>query len=167
MNIWSYALIAYVFFIAVFGFKKGTKRFVTLAVIALIIMMTWKIILVMILLGIIGILYLAKKVKVYRNYDFRGFENSNNGNNRNYGSYEGFGGFENFSNTGRMKEYYRELEVEENATDEELKKSHKRLVRTYHPDVHHDKSEQERKKYEDKFKKINEAYENIKKSRGL
>lgn len=161
MNILNFAIIMFFLFIITMGFKRGTKVFITLSVVTIIIMWAWKFILVMIFLGIAAIIYLARKVKVYRNYDFRGF-NSGYGN-----KYQNYSGFENFSSSGRMKEYYAELGVDENISDEELKKNHKKLVREYHPDMHHNKSEQERKVYEEKFKKINEAYENIKKSRGL
>ncbi len=40
------------------------------------------------------------------------------------------------------------------ASDEEIKKSFRKLARQYHPDVAKDK-----KKAEEKFKEINEAYE--------
>ena len=142
MNMLNFAVIMFFLFIITMGFKRGTKVFITLSVVTIIIMWTWKFILVMIFLGIAGIIYFAKRIKVYRNYDFRGF-NSGYGN-----KYQNFSGF---NSTGRMKEYYSELEVEESATDEELKKSHKKLVRMYHPDMHHNKSEQERKVYEEKF----------------
>jgi molecular chaperone DnaJ len=50
-----------------------------------------------------------------------------------------------------MKDYYKILEVEENSTDEEIKKSYRSLSKKYHPDVNPDGDE--------KFKEINEAYE--------
>ena len=37
----------------------------------------------------------------------------------------------------------------------------------YHPDMNQDKSEKEIKIMEDKFKRINEAYEKIKEYRGI
>lgn len=52
-----------------------------------------------------------------------------------------------------MKNYYKILEVEENASDDEIKKSYRTLSKKYHPDVNPDGAE--------KFKEINEAYETL------
>jgi hypothetical protein len=68
---------------------------------------------------------------------------------------------------GTLKECYDELGVDFNVSDDVLKKNHKKLARMYHPDMNQDKSEKEIKIMEDKFKRINEAYENIKKYRGI
>lgn len=50
-----------------------------------------------------------------------------------------------------MKDYYKILEVEENATNEDIKRSFRNLSKKYHPDLNPDGAE--------KFKEINEAYE--------
>ncbi len=54
----------------------------------------------------------------------------------------------------QYKDYYEILGVPRTASDEEIKKSFRKLARQYHPDVAKDK-----KKAEEKFKEINEAYE--------
>jgi curved DNA-binding protein len=54
----------------------------------------------------------------------------------------------------QYKDYYETLGVPRAASAEELKKSFRKLARQYHPDVAKDK-----KKAEEKFKEINEAYE--------
>ncbi|HEX5397820.1 MAG TPA: DnaJ C-terminal domain-containing protein [Verrucomicrobiae bacterium] len=54
----------------------------------------------------------------------------------------------------QYKDYYETLGVSRGASDAEIKKSFRKLAREYHPDVAKDK-----KRAEDKFKEINEAYE--------
>jgi curved DNA-binding protein CbpA len=53
-----------------------------------------------------------------------------------------------------MKDYYKTLEVPENAGDEELRKAFRKLAFKYHPD----KNIGREKEAEEKFKDINEAY---------
>jgi curved DNA-binding protein len=53
-----------------------------------------------------------------------------------------------------FKDYYKILGVPRNASQEDIKKSFRKLARQYHPDVAKDK-----KGGEEKFKEINEAYE--------
>jgi curved DNA-binding protein len=54
----------------------------------------------------------------------------------------------------QYKDYYQSLGVPRSASDADIKKSFRKLAREYHPDVAKDK-----KKAEEKFKEINEAYE--------
>ncbi|OQB47796.1 MAG: Curved DNA-binding protein [bacterium ADurb.Bin157] len=53
-----------------------------------------------------------------------------------------------------MKDYYKTLEVSENATEDEIKKSFKKLAKKYHPDIN-----KGNKASEEKFKELSEAYE--------
>lgn len=55
------------------------------------------------------------------------------------------------------KDYYKILEVDRNATTEEIDKSYKRLARKYHPDLNQGDSSAE-----EKFKEVNEAHEVLK-----
>ncbi|WP_321778910.1 J domain-containing protein [Sulfurimonas sp.] len=51
------------------------------------------------------------------------------------------------------KSLYKTLEINEGASESEIKKAYRKLARQYHPDVNKDKGA------EDKFKEINSAYE--------
>lgn len=53
------------------------------------------------------------------------------------------------------KDYYKILEIDKNATSEEIKKSYRKLALKYHPDKNKDNKEF----YEEKFKNISEAYQ--------
>jgi curved DNA-binding protein len=54
----------------------------------------------------------------------------------------------------QFKDYYETLEVGRNASNDEIKKTYRKLARKYHPDVNPDN-----KSAEDKFKEVQEAYE--------
>lgn len=62
---------------------------------------------------------------------------------------------------------YKALEIEPNATDEQVKKAYRRMAMKYHPDKVANAGEEIRQQATDKFRGINEAYEYIKKQRGL
>jgi molecular chaperone DnaJ len=57
------------------------------------------------------------------------------------------------------RDFYETLGVDRNASDEELKKAYRKLARQYHPDLQTDA--QQKKAAEEKFKEVNEAYENL------
>lgn len=63
--------------------------------------------------------------------------------------------------------YYTILEVEPTATNEEIKKAYRSMAVKHHPDKVGYLGEDVRKSAEQKFKKINEAYDKIKKERGF
>ncbi|MEP7168212.1 MAG: TerB family tellurite resistance protein [Bacteroidota bacterium] len=62
---------------------------------------------------------------------------------------------------------YKILEIDVTASDEELKKAYRRMAVKYHPDKVEHLGPDFKKDAEEKFKKINEAYEVIKKERGI
>ena len=62
---------------------------------------------------------------------------------------------------------YKILEIDSNVSDDELKKAYRRMARKYHPDAVSHLGEDFRLAAEEKFKKVNDAYEKIKKERNL
>jgi len=62
---------------------------------------------------------------------------------------------------------YRILEIESNATDEEVKKAYRKMAIKYHPDKVATLGEDVQKAAEEKFKAVNQAYEAICKERGI
>jgi DnaJ like chaperone protein len=59
------------------------------------------------------------------------------------------------------------LQIERNATDEEIKRAYKRMCIKYHPDKVAHLGEEAQKAANEKFQEINNAYEQIKKERNL
>ncbi|MBQ9474087.1 MAG: TerB family tellurite resistance protein [Bacteroidales bacterium] len=62
---------------------------------------------------------------------------------------------------------YAMLGLQPSATDDEVRRAYRRLAMKYHPDRVESLGEQMRSEAEEQFKKINLAYEAIKKERGL
>lgn len=62
---------------------------------------------------------------------------------------------------------YRILEITPAATDEEVKKAYRRMAVKYHPDKVADLGEAAQKNAKEQFQKVQEAYENIRKKRGM
>lgn len=62
---------------------------------------------------------------------------------------------------------YKILEIDKSATDEEVKKAYRKMATKYHPDKVSYLGEEFRNAAKEKFQKLSEAYENIKKERGM
>ena len=70
-----------------------------------------------------------------------------------------------FRNT--IEDFYKILEIESSASDEEVKKAYRRMAVKYHPDKVAYLGEDVKKAANEKFQKLHEAYEKIKKERGM
>lgn len=66
-----------------------------------------------------------------------------------------------------VEEAYKVLEIAATATDDEVKKAYRRLALKHHPDTVASLGPDVQKASEEKFKQITEAYELIKKNRGM
>lgn len=66
-----------------------------------------------------------------------------------------------------IKSDYEVLEITLQATDEEVKKAYKRMAVKYHPDKVAHLGDDVQKAAKEKFQRLNQAYDNIKKSRGM
>ena len=62
---------------------------------------------------------------------------------------------------------YKILEIDPSSPNEEVKKAYRRMAMKYHPDKVSHLGEEFRKTADEKFKKVNEAYEKIKKERNI
>ncbi|HKL38066.1 MAG TPA: DnaJ domain-containing protein, partial [Bacteroidales bacterium] len=62
---------------------------------------------------------------------------------------------------------YRILEVDPSASNEEIKKAYRQMANKYHPDKVSHLGEDFQQAANEKFQKVNEAYEKIKKERNI
>ena len=62
---------------------------------------------------------------------------------------------------------YKILGISNDSSDEELKKAYRKMAVKHHPDKFNQSGEEQLKAAKEKFQKIQEAYEQIKKERGL
>ena len=62
---------------------------------------------------------------------------------------------------------YKMLEITKSATDSEVKKAYRKMAKKYHPDKLEGLGEEHKRGANEKFQKIQSAYEQIKKERGM
>ena len=62
---------------------------------------------------------------------------------------------------------YKILEIEPSASNDELKKAYRELAKKYHPDKVSHLGDDVKKAAEEKFTKLNAAYEAVKQERGI
>ena len=60
---------------------------------------------------------------------------------------------------------YKILEITPDASDEEIKKAYRKMAKKYHPDKVNHLGEDVKQQAEEKFRQVQEAYENLKRSR--
>lgn len=87
---------------------------------------------------------------------------SNTYNNRDYSSRN-----YNYRSSSGLENDYKILGISPDATDEEVKKAFRTLAKEHHPDKVSHLGEDMRKAAEEKFARLNEAYDRIKKARGM
>lgn len=66
-----------------------------------------------------------------------------------------------------LQSAYKVLEVSPDSSDEDLKKAYRQMAVRFHPDKVEHLGEEFKKSAHEKFQKVNQAYETIKKERGL
>jgi DnaJ like chaperone protein len=72
-----------------------------------------------------------------------------------------------YTRTFNIEDDYKILEVSPDATNEEVKKAYREAAKKHHPDKVGHLGEDVRKAAEEKFARVNEAYDRIKKARGM
>lgn len=82
------------------------------------------------------------------------------------GSYSN-GGYDSGYRSHTLDSDYQILEISPDATDEEVKKAYRTLAKKYHPDRVAHLGDDMRKAAEEKFARLSQAYDNIRKSRGM
>lgn len=91
-----------------------------------------------------------------------------NGNERGWSGNANSGGYgQGGGRANTATNAYATLGVKPDATNSEVKDAYRALVKKYHPDRYATQSAEEQAQAEQKFKEVQAAYEQIKKSRGL
>lgn len=102
---------------------------------------------------------------IYENSQWENYNSTQSGYGYSQDSYQS--STRDYNTKYTLLEDYRILEILPTATDNEVKKAYRNAAKKYHPDKFNHLGEKARKAAEEKFARINNAYENIKKSRNL
>ncbi len=104
----------------------------------------------------------------YRKFYEQFYQNQQQGYNHGYSGNNGYNGFGNYQ-TGASDSNYADIGCSRTDSNEEIKKKYRKMVAQYHPDriAGRGLSESDMKAAENKFKKIQESYNLIKKEKGL
>ncbi|MCR4965424.1 MAG: DnaJ domain-containing protein [Bacteroidales bacterium] len=98
-------------------------------------------------------------------YDYGGY--GSGGYSNGYGGNQ-YGGNDTYTTRNyNIEDDYRILEVSPDATDDEVKKAYRAAAKKHHPDKVSHLGEDVRKAAEEKFAQVNNAYNRIKKARGM
>ena len=101
-------------------------------------------------------------------YDFQSIYSRHNNRQWNRGQQSNTSGRSGSSySEARHEDPYKILGITSSVSDEEVKKAYRRLAMKYHPDKVEGLGEEVKKNAETQFRKINEAYEEIKSARGM
>jgi len=103
-----------------------------------------------------------ESIKAMFSYGFYG-NTGNSGNGSGYSGSGSAGGYRSHT----LDSDYQILEISPNATDEEVKKAYRTLAKKYHPDRVAHLGDDMRKAAEEKFARLSQAYDNIRKARGM
>ena len=109
----------------------------------------------------------VKSMFMGRYHYSRTYGGYNAGSGSGYGSSYGGGSDGSYSSHLASDNDYKILEVAPDATDEEVKKAYRLSAKKHHPDKVSHLGEDVRRAAEIKFAQVNEAYERIKKARGM
>ncbi|MDL2296698.1 TerB family tellurite resistance protein [Bacteroidales bacterium OttesenSCG-928-B11] len=112
-----------------------------------------------------------KSMYMYQNFAGGYYQSSQGGYSSGGGSFGGGYGGSSYGGYTTSRESldndYKILEINSSATDDEVKKAYRAMAKKYHPDKVNHLGEEIRKDAEEKFARMNQAYERIKKSRGM
>ena len=104
-----------------------------------------------------------ESIKAMFSYSYSNSSSSNDGGGYSSGGSESTGGYRSHT----LDSDYQILEISPNASDDEVKRAYRTLAKKYHPDRVAHLGDDMRKAAEEKFARLSQAYDNIRKARGM